>query len=111
MNAVKHASEATFAQVVLQSPTPVLVDFYADWCGPCRRLAPTLERLAVEFAGRATIVKFNVDEEPALAEQFRIESIPTLVLFSGGKVVGRATGLAPEAGLRNALQQLVSVAA
>jgi len=107
MNSVKHVSKATFSQEVLQSTAPVLIDFYADWCGPCRMLAPTLERLAVEFAGRAKIVKVNVDTEPELASQFHVESIPTLAFIAGGKVVGKTSGLVPEPSLRQALSQLV----
>jgi thioredoxin 1 len=107
MSTVKHTSEQTFEHDVLQSPIPVLIDFYADWCGPCRMLAPLLERVAREFAGRAKIVKVNVDEEPGLAEQYRVESIPTLVFMLDGQVAGRAAGLVSEAGLRQALDRLV----
>jgi thioredoxin 1 len=106
MSALQHVSKATFAREVLQSTVPVLVDFYADWCGPCRTLAPTLERLAAEFAGRAKIVKVNVDAEPELASQFRVQSIPTLAFIAGGELVGKTAGLVPETGLREALHQL-----
>lgn len=106
MSSVKHVSKESFAGEVLQSPVPVLVDFYADWCGPCRMLAPTLERLSTEFSGRARIVKVNIDQEPDLASEFQVESIPTLVVLSGGKPVGRTTGLVGEASLRQALTQL-----
>lgn len=106
MSSVKHVSNSTFAAEVLQSPVPVLVDFYANWCGPCRLLAPTLERLAVEFGGRVRIAKVNIDADPQLADQFQVESIPTLVFVSGGKIVGRTSGLVPEVSLRQALQQL-----
>lgn len=106
MSSVKHVSKASFTREVLQSPVPVLVDFYADWCGPCRMLAPTLERLATEFSGRASIVKVNVDQEPDLAGEFNVESIPTLVFLSGGKLISRTSGLVGEAGLRQALNQL-----
>jgi thioredoxin 1 len=108
MNSVKHASKQSFTQEVLQSSVPVLVDFYADWCGPCRMLAPALERLAVEFNGRAKIVKVNVDEDPELARQFQVQSIPTLVAIADGKPVGRSSGMASEASLRNALSQLAA---
>jgi thioredoxin 1 len=106
MSSVIHASSANFSREVLQSNVPVLVDFYADWCGPCRMLAPTLSRLATEFAGKVKIVKVNVDEEPDLASQFQVESIPTLAFVAAGKVIGRTSGLVPEAGLRQALNQL-----
>ena len=110
MSSVQHVTKQSFAQEVLRSPVPVLIDFYADWCGPCRMLAPTLERLSAEFSGRAKIVKVNVDEEPALASQFQVESIPTLVVIAGGKPVGRTTGVVSEESLRHALNQLAGTA-
>ena len=110
MSVVKHVSHSTFSQEVLQSPVPVIVDFYADWCGPCRMLAPTLERLATEFAGRAKVVKVNVDREPGLASQFQVSSLPTLVVVVGGRLVARTTGLVGEASLRQALNQLAGPA-
>ena len=108
MSSVQHTTTAKFAQDVLRSPVPVLVDFYADWCGPCRMLGSTLERLATEFAGKARIVKVNVDQEPQLAGQFRVESIPTLAFVQNGEVVAQRSGLLPEATLRSALNQLVA---
>jgi len=110
MSTVKHVTLQSFETEVLQSPVPVLVDFYADWCGPCRMLAPTLERLSDEFAGRATVVKINVDQEPELASQFQVQSIPTLVFIADGNLVTRTSGLATEASLRNALQKLTGTA-
>lgn len=106
MSTVNHASKSTFARDVLQSTVPVLVDFYANWCGPCRMLAPTLERLSAEFAGRAKVVKVDVDAEPELASQLQVESIPTLAFIAGGKLVGKVSGLAPETSLRQVLNQL-----
>lgn len=111
MSHVTHTSEQSFNRDVLQSQVPVLVDFYADWCGPCRMLAPTLDRVAAEFADRAKIVKVNVDQEPELANQFRVQSIPTLVFVLDGKVAGRVSGMLSEAALRQALNQLVSESA
>ncbi len=108
MSHVSNISHATFSNEVLQSSVPVLVDFYADWCGPCRMLAPTLNKLSEEFSDRVKIVKVNVDAEPELADQFRIESIPTLVFFAEGRPVGRASGVVNESGLRNALNQLTA---
>ncbi|RLS52109.1 MAG: thioredoxin [Planctomycetota bacterium] len=110
MNTVQHVSNSSFPREVLQSSVPVLVDFYADWCGPCRMLAPTLNKLAIEFADRVKIVKVNVDTEPELANQFRVESIPLLVFFADGKPVGRAAGLVNQSGLRQALNQLTNAA-
>jgi len=107
MSHVAAVSSPGFKATVLQSPVPVLVDFYADWCGPCRSLAPTLERLAAEFAGRLRVVKVNIDTAPALADMYRVSSIPTLVAFSQGTEIGRATGLVPEQALRESLAALV----
>jgi len=111
MSVVYHTSAANFTRDVVSSPVPVLIDFYADWCGPCRMLAPTLDRLAKEFSGKARIVKVNVDEEPALASQFQVSSIPALVFMVDGEVVAQSAGAAPEAALRGALNQLTSAAA
>jgi len=111
MSVVYHSSTANFSRDVLQSPVPVLVDFYADWCGPCRMLAPTLDRLATEFSGRARIVKINVDQEPQLASQYHVSSIPALLFVAGGKVVVQTAGAASEAALRKALNQMTAAAA
>ena len=109
MSHVQHISANTFKTEVQQANVPVLIDFYADWCVPCRMLAPTLERLATEFSGRVKIVKINVDKEPALASQYRVESIPTLVVMSQGEIIGQAAGLVGEADLRSALNQIAPV--
>lgn len=106
MSTVKSVSKPSFAFDVEQSAIPVLVDFYADWCGPCRMLALTLQRLAGEFAGRVKIVKVNVDDEPELAGRYHVSAIPSLAFFSGGRLVGQTSGVPSEAGLRQALTQL-----
>ena len=85
-------TEANFADEVLKSELPVLVDFWAEWCGPCKMLAPTLEELAAEYKGRAKIGKLNVDQNPAVAEKYGIQSIPTLILFHGGEIAEQAVG-------------------
>ena len=108
MSQVSSVSTLSFTNEVLKSSLPVLVDFYADWCPPCRALAPTLYKLSAEFADRVKIVKVNIDAEPELANQFRVESIPTLIFFAEGQPVGRASGLVNESGLRNALHQLTA---
>lgn len=82
---IKHISDASFEADVLNSDTPVLVDFWAEWCGPCKMIAPTLETLANEYAGKLKIVKLNVDENRDIPAQFGIRGIPTLILFQKGK--------------------------
>jgi thioredoxin len=90
-------TDATFQQEVLGAgATPVLLDCWAPWCGPCRMLAPTLEQLAGESNGRYVIAKLNTDENPRTASQFRIEAIPTMLIFKNGQLVDRITGLAPK---------------
>lgn len=89
-------TESNFEAEVIQSPVPVLLDFWADWCGPCRMIAPFLEELAGEYAGRVKIGTVNVDEETALAGQHGIVSIPTLVLYKDGKQAEKKSGAAPK---------------
>lgn len=96
---VLYANDASFRNLVLSSDVPVLVDFYADWCGPCQRLAPVLEELAAENPG-VRIVKVNVDDSSALGSQYRIESIPCLKLFQRGTVTREHVGLASKTQLR-----------
>lgn len=101
---VQHANDTTFDQLVLQSQVPVLVDFYADWCGPCQRLAPVLEQLAAENP-KAAIVKVNVDQSPRLASEYGIDSIPNLKLFKNGTVAAEVVGLASKGQLERLLQR------
>lgn len=107
MGPVKEVTASNFGSEVLQSGQPVLVDFYADWCGPCRMLAPALNELAVAYAGRARVVKVNVDEQPEIAAHFRISGIPALMFFKDGELVDSVVGLAQPSVLRDKLDRLL----
>ena len=88
-------TDATFQSDVLDSEQPVLVDFWATWCGPCRAIAPVIEELASEYEGRAKVVKLDVDQNPQAAQQFQVRSIPTLLFFKGGRPVDQMIGGGP----------------
>jgi thioredoxin 1 len=104
---VLHATDATFDSLVLRSKQPVLVDFWATWCGPCRAVAPILEEVARDFAGKARVVKVDVDRCPRVSSEYGIRSIPTLALFSGGKVADVLVGLQPKQKLTGLLERAV----
>ena len=93
---VQTFTDGNFETSVLQAGVPVLVDFWAEWCGPCKRLAPTIEQLAGEYAGKLTIGKLNVDDNPNTAVKFQIRGIPAVLLFKNGQVVDQVVGLAPK---------------
>jgi thioredoxin 1 len=96
---VLELTETSFDSSVLKSPKPVLVDFWAVWCGPCRQVAPIVESLANKWGDRVTVAKLNVDDVPQVAERYGIMSIPTLMLFKGGQVVERVVGVSPQSAL------------
>jgi thioredoxin 1 len=101
---VEHVDASEFSQQVLRSDVPVLVDFYADWCGPCRALTPTLDRIARETPN-ARVVKVNIDDSPQVAKRYGVKSIPTVMVFKNGEAVARHTGLADESSLLQMLDQ------
>jgi len=90
---IEEVNDGNFEQLVLQSNRPVLVDFWAQWCGPCRMLAPIVESLAKQYAGNAQVVKLNVDDNPSAVQRYRIQAIPTLVLFQNGEEKDRMIGV------------------
>jgi thioredoxin 1 len=100
-------NETNFETDVLQSKEPVLVDFWADWCGPCKMLGPVLDEIATEQAGRVKVAKVNVDHNPALAARFNIQSIPTLLFFAGGEVRDQTVGAVPKRAIISKLEKLV----
>lgn len=102
---VAEFSDQGFESDVINSQEPVLVDFWAPWCGPCKLLGPTIEELATTYAGRARIGKVNVDENTEVASEYGVNSIPTVILFKGGKIVDRFVGVTPKAKLSAAIDK------
>ena len=104
---VTEFSDTTFEQEVLKAPTPVLVDLWAAWCGPCRLIAPVVEELAGTYAGKVKMGKVNVDDYPQLAAQYRVMNIPTLLLFNGGQEVDRIVGVVPKQELTRRIERIL----
>ena len=105
---VKHITQGEFADEVTRCATPVVADFYATWCGPCRILSPLLDKVAGGYPDRIKFVKINVDESPGLAQNFQVRAIPTLIFFKDGKVADRITGLLEEADLKAKLDKFAA---
>ncbi len=107
-NKIEHATDANFADMVVNSDVPVLVDFWAPWCGPCRAVGPILEELAGEYADRAKVVKVNVDEETKIASTLGVRAIPTLVLFHKGEQKETVVGARPKGELSDMLDKALA---
>jgi thioredoxin 1 len=105
---VQAVSDDTFEAEVLKSATPVLIDFWAPWCGPCRAIAPVVEELARDYAGKVKVLKMNVDDNPRTPQQYGVRGIPNLILFQNGQVKQQITGAVPKAQLVRAITSVVA---
>jgi thioredoxin 1 len=111
MNEPIHVTDDAFEKVVLKSPLPVIVDFWAPWCGPCKMVAPLLDKIAKENEGKLIVAKVNTDENPKWAQQYGVQGIPTMLFISGGKVVHQQVGALPETLLKQIVTNFLEVAA
>ena len=105
-----HVTDAAFEKTVLQSTIPVIVDFWAPWCGPCKAIAPMLDKIAKELDGQVVIAKVNTDENQEWAMRYNVQGIPTMLFVANGKIVHRQVGAMPEKGLRDIVTQFLEVA-
>jgi thioredoxin 1 len=105
MSSVPSVTDETFEQEVIQSNVPVLVDFWAPWCGPCRMVAPVVEDVATQFEGQIKVVKLDTDQNPNVASQYGIRSIPTLMIFKGGQKVDMVVGAVPKSTIASTLEK------
>ncbi len=104
-----HVTDSAFEQTVLKSTLPVIVDFWAPWCSPCRMVAPVLDKLASEYAGKLVVAKVNTDEQQEWATRYNVQGIPTMLFVANGKIVHRQTGALPEKMLRDVVSQFLEV--
>ena len=109
INEPVHVTDSAFEKTVLQSQLPVIVDFWAPWCGPCKMIGPILDKIAKEYAGKLIVAKVNTDENPQWAGQFGVQGIPTMLFVSEGKIAHRQVGAMPEGMLRGVIDQFLEV--
>ncbi len=108
MNEPININEASFEKAVINSPIPVLVDFWAPWCGPCKMIGPVLEEIAREGDGRFRVAKVNIDDDPALQQRFQVRGVPTLLFFNGGEMRDQIVGVAPKNAIVEKLEKLAA---
>ena len=109
MSEPMHVTDGAFEKAVLQSPVPVIVDFWAPWCGPCRQVAPILEKIAKEYDGKLIVAKVNTDEDPDWAGRFEVRGIPTMLFVAGGKVVYQQVGAVPYGYIKQIVDKFLEV--